>query len=79
MVAMHEYLIFDATPSHAEVDVTMRELNGLLQELCQSVSDDVRPETPSLFMKMIHKMRKLETSELMQLHRKAESQCAKAE
>ena len=78
-VDMHEYLTFDCTTSSEEMAMNMRDLTGLLQEICQSTSDDVRPEAPAKFMQLIHKMRKLDTATLMQLHRKSKNQCDKAE
>ena len=75
---MHEYLIFDRTPSSEEMSQNLADAENTLDRICSTMSDDVRPEVPGLFVKLVQDMRKLDISNLMQLHRRAGSKCTMA-
>lgn len=69
---------FDNTPTVHEMEVAVREANEILREICSVMNDDVRPQVPALFGKLVKKMRHLDGRELTNLHRQAKGMCDKA-
>ena len=78
-IAVHDYLIFDQTPSHEQLDAHFRDAKTTLEMICSSTPQDVRPEVPSLFLQLVDQMQMLDATNLNLLNTKAKSRmCSKA-
>jgi hypothetical protein len=73
-------LLFDHTPSSAQMADTLRESQQTLTEICRQIQVDVRPQTPGLFSNLVRQMKKLDGRNLRQLHSLSRTaMCTKAE
>ena len=77
---MHDYLTYDLTPSYEELDAHFRKAKEVLELICSSNPEDVRPDVPSYFMQLVDEMQMLDATNLNQLNRRAKSNdmCDKA-
>lgn len=78
-VLQRSSLVFDYTPSAEEVAKGRREAIQTMGELCSLTTEDIRPEVPSLFSKLVHQMRLLDAENLEAVHTSTARMCDKAE
>ena len=78
-VHSHSSLLFDHTLTPEEMNVKLDEAQATLEEMCQASQEDIRPQVPKLFAKLIKLMRTLDERRMTTLHRNAHGMCSKAE
>jgi acyl carrier protein phosphodiesterase len=74
-------MLFDHSLSVQQTAEAVSETQQTFQQLCQKSQNDVRPDVPGLFTKLVHQMRRLDTQSLRQMMStvKSSSMCKKAE
>ncbi|XP_070564132.1 uncharacterized protein [Ptychodera flava] len=68
-VQTRKTLLFDHKPKTETESEDESRVEEVLDEICRTVRDDVRPETAEQFTKLVFRMRKLKSNSLHNIHR----------
>ncbi|XP_070564133.1 uncharacterized protein [Ptychodera flava] len=68
-VQTRKTLLFDHKPKTETESEDESRVEEVLDEICRTVRDDVRPETAEQFTKLVFRMRKLKSNSLGNIHR----------
>ncbi len=72
-------LVYERVEDEEEQGSSRREARGVLQQLCRDTTQDVRPDAPNLFNKLVQSLKKLDATNLIEIQRTANSICPKAQ